>query len=72
MKKSEPFNIYQVALVIYCVVIGALIMALGVITFIKGRIVACRCYYRLTFGYLRRVKTTQIFIRGWVGRGLYN
>lgn len=35
MKKSEPFNIYQVSLVIYCVVIGALIMVLGVIALLK-------------------------------------
>lgn len=35
MKKSEPFNIYQVALVIYCFVIGALIVVLGVITLLK-------------------------------------
>lgn len=35
MKKSEPFNIYQVALVIYCFLVSASIMVLGVIALLK-------------------------------------
>ena len=31
MKKQEPFNIYQVALVIYCFLVGASIMVIGII-----------------------------------------
>jgi len=31
MKKTEPFTIYQIALVMYCVLVGVATMAIGII-----------------------------------------